>query len=544
MSSKNDEIDRKLRGGYYTPPDLARFLIRWIAEQNPKTILEPSCGDGVFLGILAEFEFQAKTMAIEINPGEAGKARARVDDIDLSGVTVRNADFLHWANRAFETGNRFDAVIGNPPFIRYQSLSADFQCHTESIFDRLDCAFTRHTNAWVPFILAGFELLKPGGRMAMVVPSEIIHITHARSLRDYLVRKARRVVIVDPKELWFEDTLQGAVLLMAEKKMHSVQEFEGVGIHPVQGRSFVSEHPEQIYQAPEPVKGKAIAGKWTRALLSSGTRTLLEGMENHGAIRRFVEFADVDVGIVTGANSFFLVDDETVLRHGLENWVYPGIGRSAQCPGVIYDAEQHRANRQAGRPVNFIWLRDEDIGNSKVAGNYIMLGEEQDLHLRYKCRVRTPWYTVPSVYAAEVGLMRRSHDAPRPFLNRLRIYTTDSAYRIRIHKGTAEQFVFGFINSLTALGAELEGRHYGGGVLEMVPSEVERLLIPDLSAIVPDLAKLDRIVRVEKMADVLEWHSRTVLGHVGITETEQDELLSAWAALRDRRQRRDAGSVS
>ena len=543
MNSEHDEMDRKLRGGYYTPPDLARFLVKWISRRNPKTILEPSCGDGVFLGVLAEFDFRAKTTAIEIEPGEADKARARVGDIDLSGVTVCNTDFLRWANHTLEKHEKFDAVIGNPPFIRYQTLSADFQCHTEHIFDRLDCAFTRHTNAWVPFVLAGFEILKPGGRMAMVVPSEIIHITHARSLRDYLARKARRVVIVDPKELWFEDTLQGAVLLMAEKKMHSVQEFEGVGIHPVRGRSFLSEDPEKIFQTSEPVSGEAIAGKWTRALLSSGTRILLQGLENHGSIRRFVEMADVDVGIVTGANGFFLVDDKTVRQHGLEDWVYPAIGRSAQCPGVIYDEEQHRANRQAGKSVNFIWLRDEKIRNNNAVRNYIALGEEQGLHLRYKCRVRTPWYTVPSVYASEVGMTRCSHDAPRSFLNLQQAYTTDSAYRIRIHKGTAEQFVFGFINGLTALCAEIEGRHYGGGVLETVPSEVERLLIPDLSATKPDLAELDRIVRAEKMADVLKQQSGIVLGSIGINKDEQDELLSAWAALRDRRQRKDSEFV-
>jgi hypothetical protein len=42
------ESDQKLRGGYYTPPDLAGFLARWVAEIKPRSVLEPSCGDGAF----------------------------------------------------------------------------------------------------------------------------------------------------------------------------------------------------------------------------------------------------------------------------------------------------------------------------------------------------------------------------------------------------------------------------------------------------------------------------------------------------------------
>jgi hypothetical protein len=46
----------------------------------------------------------------------------------------------------------------------------------------------------------------------MVVPSEIVHVMHAQSLRTYLGEQCRRIVIVDPQEIWFEGTLQGAVL--------------------------------------------------------------------------------------------------------------------------------------------------------------------------------------------------------------------------------------------------------------------------------------------------------------------------------------------
>ena len=77
MNFMKNESAQKLRGGYYTPPDLAVFLARWVKEISPKSILEPSCGDGAFFdafGRVKGFEKVAVT-GFELNDEEAAKAR-------------------------------------------------------------------------------------------------------------------------------------------------------------------------------------------------------------------------------------------------------------------------------------------------------------------------------------------------------------------------------------------------------------------------------------------------------------------------------------
>lgn len=520
------ETEQKLRGGYYTPDDLARFLARWVAPTSGTRVLEPSCGDGAFFPSL--IGSGAKVTAFELSPEEASKAAAR----GLPNCTVHNRDFLEWALQA--KPRQFDAVLGNPPFIRYQYLPADFQANAERVFARLGCNFTKHTNAWVPFILASMDLLRPGGRLAMVVPSEIVHVMHAQSLRTYLGQQCRRIVIVDPQEIWFEGTLQGAVLLMAEKKVTPDVHGEGLGIHRVSGRNFLRGDPEAIFNAPRAINGKTVQGKWTRALVPPATLAILDYIEADKRFCRFSAAAKVDVGIVTGANSFFLVTDDVVRQNGLEQWAHPMFGRSDHCPGVIYDDAQHAQNAATGKPTNFLWF-DRSVEDSAKGRAYIASGEQEDLHKRYKCRIRSPWYTVPSVHSTEVGMLKRSHDTPRLILNRAGAYTTDTAYRIRALRGTADALVYGYYNALTALSAELEGRHYGGGVLELVPSEIEKLLLPAPEAIVPDVEGLDRMVREGNVADTLEVQSEAVLG--ALTKAEQMDLLAAWATLRDRRHR-------
>lgn len=540
MNFIENETAQKLRGGYYTPVDLAAFIAKWVKEISPESVLEPSCGDGAFFSAFKRVRGFSKVSVtgFELDKEEAGKAAARMKECGLSNATIKNQDFLAWALRQMRAGKPlFDAVVGNPPFVRYQYLPPQFQDTAEEIFRALDLPFTKHTNAWVPFILASMAMLRPGGRLAMVVPAEIIHVTHAQSLRSYLGRECRRLVIIDPEELWFSDTLQGAVILLAEKRRSKADKAEGLGMYPVKGREFLNLSPAAVFDQPQAINGKAVQGKWTRALLDLETRSLFDELGEHEEVFRFDEVAKVDVGIVTGANKFFLVDDAVVKRYKLKKWAHPMFGRSEHCPGVIYDERQHEANVANGKPTNFLWFKESSAKIDAAARAYIKRGEEEELHKRYKCRVRSPWYTVPSVYSTEIGMLKRSHDTPRLIINRIGAYTTDTAYRIRARNVLAEKLVSSFINPLTALSAELEGRHYGGGVLELIPSEIERLTIPLPQKAQVDLTELDKAIRTLPTHQVLERQGKVLLGALGLSKAKQENVLEGWRKLRDRRHR-------
>lgn len=540
MNFIENESAQKLRGGYYTPIDLACFLAQWVKEINPDHILEPSCGDGVFFDAFAKIKgFENKDIiGFELESDEAAKAQIRAKSVGLKSAKIYSEDFLQWALTNLKDGStRYDAIVGNPPFVRYQYLPEPFQINSEQIFKELNLPFTKHTNSWVPFILASVSLLRSGGRLAMVVPAEIMHVTHAQSLRSFLGHECRRIVIVDPMELWFSDTLQGAVILLAEKKHSEADKSEGLGIYSVQSREFLNLSPSTVFNAPQSINGKTVQGKWTRALLDLETRSLFDELTNNPSVHEFNKIAKVDVGIVTGANKFFLVSDEIVKKYNLGKWAYPMFGRSEHCPGVIYDTSQHAANAAKGNPTNFLWFPKDEAEVDLATQSYIQLGEEQNLHIRYKCRIRSPWYRVPSVYSTEIGMLKRSHNTPRLILNRIGAYTTDTAYRIWTRGIESEKLVGSFINPLTALSAELEGRHYGGGVLELVPSEIEKLLIPLPEKAKIDLVVLDNNIRKMPIIEVLSRQGKIILGDLGLSKAKQECILEGWTKLRDRRQR-------
>jgi len=541
MNFKALESAQKLRGGYYTHPDIALFLSRWVLQMRPSEVLEPSCGDGAFIQALADTGHATlkHVVGCEIDPGEAIKASRRAIAGRSFQVSVYVGDFLRWSLPRLRAEPQFDGVLGNPPFIRYQYLEAEQQRLSQQISEFLGLRFTRHTNAWVPFVLASVAQLRPGGRLAMVVPTEILHVLYASPLRQYLIEHCSRVLILDPDDIWFDGTLQGVVLLLAEKARDGVTQLAELAVFPLNGRDTLNGKASKYLARSGYVSAEALNGNWMLALLSSRERSLLQAIAWRGTVKSFGHVASAKVGIVTGANKFFLVPDSVVAEYGLRKWAHPMFGRSDHVDGVIFDKARLNENRRKGLPTNFIWFKDTPLSElPEDARSYIRLGEAEHLPGRYKCRIRDPWYNVPSVYATPVAMLKRCHHFPRLVMNKVRAFTTDTAYRVTPKRVAASTLVTSFVNSLTALSAELEGRHYGGGVLELVPSEIGRLLVPMGRHSRRALADLDTAIRSTKDPEaILGSQDARVLRPLGFTRRECEELRAAWGRLRRRRQR-------
>ena len=90
-----------------------------------------------------------------------------------------------------------------------------------------------------------------------------------------------------------------------------------------------------------------------------------------------------------------------------------------------------------------------------------------------------PWYGVPIVKKGEVVFFKRYGYLPRIYYNSAGVHTTDAGYHIRLMDGfDGESLVFCFFNSITLAQCEFNGRYYGGGVCELVPTEFKDLVVP------------------------------------------------------------------
>ena len=215
----------KLRGGYYTPRPVADWLCAWAIRTKAETVLEPSCGDGIFLEATVDrlLDLGAKASAIadqvtgiEIHAAESSHARARLRQRlgPRGDRVIENEDFFAWWVRPGRTSA--DVVVGNPPFIRYQSFPEPHRSRAMAIMNRLGLAPNRLTNIWVPFVAAAAAVLRTGGRLALVLPAELLQVTYASQLRCFLSDRFARIDIVTCNELFFEKAEQEVVLVLAE----------------------------------------------------------------------------------------------------------------------------------------------------------------------------------------------------------------------------------------------------------------------------------------------------------------------------------------
>ena len=158
MRLKKDSSEQKLRGAYYTPLQLADAMVELFASQNISTVLEPSCGDGVFLDALQNLNLLNKVdklTAVELEPDEAEKVRNRYSEFEQ--IEVCTEDFFDFYNRVLGK-EQYDLILGNPPYIRYQYLKESQREMQSQILTSHGMKAKKLINAWVAFIVACVQL--------------------------------------------------------------------------------------------------------------------------------------------------------------------------------------------------------------------------------------------------------------------------------------------------------------------------------------------------------------------------------------------------
>lgn len=517
----------KVRGGYYTPAPVARFLASWVREAGPK-IVEPSCGDGAILRELAALSDRAH--GVELIAREAAKAR-RFAPVDTDSLFT-------WIARAAEAGaGGWDGVAGNPPYIRFGNWASQHRDPALELMRREGLRPTRLTNAWVPFVVAATLLVRDGGRVGLVLPAELLQVSYAAPLRDFLVSRFRDITLLTFQRLVFDGILQEVVLFCG------VRDTGGSG--PARIRTVHLRDADALARA-DLEAGWAPAllhenEKWTKYFLDPAAIRLLRALKGSGALLPLGSVAEVDVGIVTGRNAFFTLTDAQAAELGLRPHCVPLVSRSAQLSGLVYDTDCRASDLAAGHRGWLLNAPREPADPALIA--HIRAGEAAGVHRGYKCSIRTPWWRTPSLWAPDLFLLRQIHRAPRLTVNGVGAVSTDTVHRVRLpgeHPVDPAALAAVFHNSVTFAFAEIMGRSYGGGVLELEPRESEQLPIPAPAHADPDLAvDVDLLLKAGEIDKALDLVDRRVLiDGLGLPAEAVADCRRAWASLADRRKRR------
>jgi adenine-specific DNA-methyltransferase len=536
---------QKLRGGFYTPDPMVHFCLSRLRELLPPegrlNVIEPSAGDGAFVrGIAADgtlAERVGEMVAIEPLDLEARKCRSALARSNIDG-RVLPGSAIDWG---IETDDRFNVAVGNPPFLRYQFISASDKVAIPRLGERIGISFAGVSNLWLGVFAAALSRLGVSGAFSFVVPTELLTGLAASRLREWVSEKfgELRVDLFAPGS--FPGVLQ-EVAVFSGRRLESatLDPTLTVGEHDRDGVARTWTHaidPEQ--------------SNWTRYLLEPGQLAALDAALASPSVSPLGSLARFQVSIVTGANDFFSVSDEDVKAFELEPWSKPLLPRIRHATGLVYSRRDQTQTVEAGARA---WLLDfseqaPDPLRRKTPARYLQIGEERDLHRRYKCRIREPWFRVPQVERGQLLLSKRSHRYPRMIVNAARAYTTDTIYRGVPRRGagiSSRGLSASFHSSLTLLTAELEGRSFGGGVLELVPSEIGRLAVARAPGAEEWIERLDAVARGGDEEALVRATDDALIGASvldgDLVETLSEARMELLARRLERNERREAAT--
>lgn len=571
MSYVDPRAVRKERGAFFTPEPIASFIARWALREGSDRVLEPSCGEAVFL----------RAAAARLSELGGGGQESQLVGVDLDAASVDRARRLLEADGTqarLSVGDFFDflapapvqAVIGNPPYIRYQDFRGPSRLKAQRAALAQGVRLTNLASSWAAFTVHATSFLAEGGRLGLVLPAELLSVNYAAEVREYLLRSFTAVRLVLFTQRVFPDVQEEVVLLLAEGFSHhgpGVDHFELVQLANLAALERSSE--------PSTWRPQRRGDRWTPALASSPAYALLTGgqastlpaaqpaqarqvpvmtPEGPDATPLFGELSTwgrITLGGVSGANHFFALSPQRAKQEGLRKQDLlplspPG---STHLRSLVLDDHALAAlGRSGARTLLF-----SPAGRPSAAGRrYIVAGEATGVHQAYKCRVRSPWWRVPLPEVADLFVTYMNNEAVALCANEARVHHLNSVHGLYLTeeaKGIgAPVLALAASSSVTALSAELVGRSYGGGLLKLEPREAARLAVPALALVRRHREELAAFLPQARRLLVQAQHGQVreqvdaILGLADVVGAQGlEELRSAHHQLATRRRSRAKG---
>jgi adenine-specific DNA-methyltransferase len=479
---------RKARGAFFTPAPVARFLADWAVRRPDDAVLEPSCGEAVFLHEVGrQSAHTGALVGVELHEDSAAESTRSLRACGIN-ATIHPRDFF----AHLELG-AYDAVVGNPPYVRYQDFTGSARAVAREAALRAGVSLSNLASSWAAFTVHSALHLKEGGRLGLVLPAELLTVNYAAGVRQYLMDHFQSVGLVLFHERVFAGVLEEVVLLMADSYVPDGHQTDPRHMHlwQVQDADGLAQLTSSRRWTP-PGEG----AKWSGGLMSAAGSRAFEAVVGGNEFTQLQTWGETTLGMVTGNNKFFTVSPAKSEALGLEasdliSLSPPG---SRHLRGLGLTQKALEALGASGQSTYLFRPAEEP---SAAAWSYIQSGEDLDVNQAYKCRVRKPWWRVPYLRPADLFLTYMNADTPRLTSNGARAHHLNSVHGVYLRDGLRADGMHllptAALNSVTLLGAETIGRAYGGGMLKIEPREADHLPVPSPALVRRNADDLRRI---------------------------------------------------
>lgn len=484
---------KKELGKFYTPDEAAQILSTWAIKEPFERILEPSFGACGFLEaatnrlkVLGSIDPSSYVYGCDIDEAAFTEYLEPKLGICKSSPRFLNKDFLTVELSDFGI-DYFDVIVGNPPYVSYHNMSTHMRQVAEASIGRNGFVLGPKPSLWAHFLLHSIQFLRSGGRMAWILPSSFLFAEYGTRARNYIAQYFTDVLIVQLGQRLFlsEGTEEISAVLLADNKRIDASDSTHINF------SFVESLAEldDAIRAWQCGETSLVNGRIASTLLSkeaiAGSRTA----ESAGRVVTLGEVARIRIGIVTGANYFFVIDQATAASHNLPDSCLRFIlSKFSLAPGVSLTSEDVLKAQQEKRNCLLVDTDNQDLNQKGSALRCYLASMPRQKRVSIRTfKKRQVWHQPDDGLTPDAFLPYMYHNGPRLILNDIGATSTNTVHRVYFHKlaqtrhhtisGTAWKKVcaISILSTYSQLSGEQEGRSYGAGVLKHEPSEASRI---------------------------------------------------------------------
>jgi type I restriction-modification system DNA methylase subunit len=345
---------RKAQGIYYTPKFVVRYIVQATlgrklaegADAHKLRILDPACGSGSFL--IEAFDVLDRhfaTVEPTEDPQKIAERRQRILRDNLFGVdlddqavevtrlnlalraaytreklpyltnikhgnsliddpAVAGATAFKWEERFAEVmeAGGFDVVIGNPPYVRQESLGEAFKKYAATRYE----TYTGTADLYQYFIERSIKLLRSDGIYGVIVANKWMRANYGKPLRAWL--KAQRLEeIIDFGDLpVFPEATTYPCIIVARPTNSETAE-DNFAVTQVKTLDFLTLESYAAQHRYSARRASLNAAGWS--LSQSNKEALFQKVSATGIhLDKFVEDR-IFIGVKTGFNKAFIIDD-------------------------------------------------------------------------------------------------------------------------------------------------------------------------------------------------------------------------------------------
>lgn len=468
-------------GAFYTPANVTKVLCDWAIQSSKDIILEPSFGGCTFLeASVSRMQELGETSisniyGCDIDPAAFSLLKEKIPTFDTGNFHL--SDFL-LLDPAYIPGGGVDAVIGNPPYVRYSKLDKKQKITIHEWEEKYNLRLNRRASLWAYFSFHALTFLKVGGRIAWVLPVSFMTAQYASSLRIAFSENFKRIAFFTLTERIFlsEGTEERALIVMADGYKAATCK-ANVTSHYVDSLDELKWEVERWSKCKtEDVSGR---GRSHFGMVSDEVDELITSLALADNVKLLGEIASIGIGVVSGNSKFFIKSHQDWHNRGIGlshlTYIMP---KSRYVTGLSITPSDTLVHKNMG--VSCFALDAPLETKSATVKQYLETYSESDIAKNATFTKRSCWFRFLDGKTPDAFMVFMTHLGPRIILNQANANATNGMYRVNfepMYHGVKKLALISLQTTFSQLEAERLGRARGSGALKLEPFDAKQIPI-------------------------------------------------------------------